>query len=76
MKLFFDQICRLTAGAVSIEEDSAGIHFQRYTPEQLAAFEKEARCFYKRGVTLKMDARAVFLNGNSTGSQPADLVEE
>ena len=50
MRLTFDQICGLTAGAVTIEEDSAGIHFQRYTPEQLAAFEKEARCFYKRGM--------------------------
>ena len=50
MKLTFDQICRLTVGAVTIEEDGAGIHFQRYTSAQLAAFEKEARCFYKRGM--------------------------
>lgn len=50
MKLSFSEICRFTAGAVSIVEGADGIHFDRYTQDQLAAFEKEARCFYKRGM--------------------------
>lgn len=50
MKLSFSQIKALTKGAVTIEETDAGIRFQRYTRSQLAAFEKEARCFYKRGM--------------------------
>ena len=50
MKLSFHQIKALTRGAVTIEETDAGIRFQRYTQTQLAAFEKEARCFYKRGM--------------------------
>ena len=50
MKLTFHQIKALTRGAVSVEETDAGIRFQRYTQSQLAAFEKEARCFYKRGM--------------------------
>ena len=50
MKLTFHQIKALTRGAVTVEETDAGIRFQRYTQSQLAAFEKEARCFYKRGM--------------------------
>lgn len=50
MKLSFSQIKELTKGAVTIEETDAGLQFQRYTQSQLAAFEKEARCFYKRGM--------------------------
>lgn len=50
MRLTFQQIKSLTKGAVSIDETSIGIQFQRYTQSQLAAFEKEARCFYKRGM--------------------------
>ena len=50
MKLSFSQIKALTKGAVTIEEANGGIQFQRYTQSQLAAFEKEARCFYKRGM--------------------------
>lgn len=48
MKLSFQQIKLLTKGAVSIEETNLGIQFRRYTQNQLAAFEKEARCFFKR----------------------------
>ena len=48
MKLSFTQICQFTAGALSITEGTDGVHFQRYTPKQIDAFEKEARCFFKR----------------------------
>ena len=50
MKLSYSEICHFTAGAVSIVDGADGIHFDRYTQDQLAAFEKEARCFYKRGM--------------------------
>lgn len=48
MKLTLSQIAALTKGALALSEDSAGIHFQRCTDKQIAAFEKEARCFFKR----------------------------
>lgn len=48
MKLSFSQIKELTKGAVTVTEGTAGIQFQRYTANQIAAFEKEARCFFKR----------------------------
>ena len=48
MKLSFSQIEALTKGAVRITKEPDGIHFQRYTDAQITAFEKEARCFFKR----------------------------
>lgn len=50
MKLNFNQVRQFTAGAVSVYEASDGIHFHRYTQRQTEAFEKEARCFYKRAL--------------------------
>lgn len=48
MKLTLSQIAALTKGALALSEDSTGIHFRRYTDKQIASFEKEARCFFKR----------------------------
>lgn len=48
MKLTLSQIAALTKGALALSEDSTGIHFRRCTDKQIAAFEKKARCFFKR----------------------------
>lgn len=50
MILSFDQTRQFTVGALAVTEESDGFHFIRYTQNQFTAFEKEARCFYKRGL--------------------------
>ena len=40
MKLTFDQICSVTTGAVSVEQEADGIHFFRFDSEQ-RTFKKE-----------------------------------
>lgn len=50
MILSYDQIRQFTLGAVTVAEENDGIHFIRYTQQQLDAFEKEHRCFYKRAL--------------------------
>ena len=56
---------------IKIDTDAAGVH----TPlvKTTGLLFEGSKLF--GGVTLKMDACTVFLNGNCTGSQSADLVE-
>lgn len=40
MRLTFEQICSVTTGAVSVEQETDGIHFFRFNPKQLT-YDKE-----------------------------------
>lgn len=48
MELTFEQIKAITTGAVSVEQESDGIHFCRFTPEQIPLRQPRVRMFAEK----------------------------
>ena len=68
MNLTYEQIKSITTGAVSVEQKSDGIHFYRFTPEQMPLRQPRVRMFEEKmtssaGVRLsfRTDSRTLYL---------------
>lgn len=75
MKLNLEQVKGITLGAVRVEEDPAGFHFYRFTPEQTELFRQRRDDFYRKtfcpaGVQLR------FKTNSKTLSLKADFSYE
>lgn len=51
MKLSFEQVRSITTGAVSVEQEPAGIRFYRFTDEQFALYKKRNEKFFQKSKT-------------------------
>lgn len=51
MKLSLEQLRAITCGAVSVEQEADGVHFYRFTQEQLALYKVRNADFYSRALS-------------------------
>ena len=51
MKLSLEQLRAITCGAVSVEQEADGVHFYRFTQEQLALYKVRLPEFYSRSLS-------------------------
>ncbi len=70
MKLTFEQIRSITCGAVSVEQEDAGIRFYRFTKQQLAIYPKRREALVLKslaasGIKLcfETDSETLFVKG-------------
>lgn len=68
MNLTIDEIRAITCGTVSVTEEQDGMHFYRFTPEQMELYKKRDAAFYDKcyasaGIRLRFstDSRTLFL---------------
>lgn len=45
MKLCIEQIRTITNGAVKVQEETDGVHFYRFTEEQMLLYKNKNLCF-------------------------------
>jgi len=73
MNLTYEQIKSITTGAVAVEQESDGIHFYRFTPEQMPLRQPRVRMFEEKmtssaGVRLsfRTDSHTLYLRTTVT----------
>lgn len=65
MNLSFEQIKSITTGAVAVEQESDGIHFYRFTPEQ-APLRQPRVSLFEQKVTASAGVRLSFRTNSQT----------